>query len=123
MLHLSGAWARRSETNVCLIHYADLSRDLDGEMKRLAEVLELTVQPEMWPTLVNAASFDQMRTRAEDVAPDPSGVLKDKKAFFRRGASGAGRELLAPAEIDRYHVRAAELAPADLLEWLHRPPA
>ena len=123
MLHLSGAWARRSEQNVELIHYADLSRDLEGEMKRLADLLELTVQPEMWPRLVKAASFDQMRSRAEDFAPDPSGVLKDKGAFFRRGVSGAGRELLAPGEIDRYHARAAELAPADLLEWLHRPPA
>lgn len=28
--------------------------------------------------------------------------------------------LLTPAQLERYHRRAAELAPADLLAWLHR---
>jgi aryl sulfotransferase len=40
--------------------------------------------------------------------------------FFRRGSSGAGRELLTEREIDRYRERVAGLAPADLVEWLHR---
>jgi len=46
-------------------------------------------------------------------------VLKDEAAFFRRGYSGAGREALSSAEVERYHARAAELAPPDLLAWLH----
>ena len=123
MWHLSGAWARRNERNVELVHYADLSQDLEGQMKRLANLLEIAVDAETWPTLVKAATFEQMRSRFENVAPDPSGVLKDKGAFFRRGTSGAGRELLTREEVDRYHSRAAELAPADLLEWLNRPQA
>ena len=41
-------------------------------------------------------------------------------AFFRRGGSGAGRELLTDEEFARYLERAATLAPADLLTWLHR---
>jgi aryl sulfotransferase len=46
--------------------------------------------------------------------------LTDSAAFFRRGSSGAGRELLTSAEFDRYRDRAAQLAPPDLLAWLHR---
>ena len=34
--HLTGAWARRSEPNVLLVHYDDLERDLDGAMRGLA---------------------------------------------------------------------------------------
>ena len=62
-----------------------------------------------------------MRARADQLAPDTQGVLKDRAAFFRRGRSGAGREELGEAELARYFARAAELAPPDLLGWLHRP--
>jgi len=52
--------------------------------------------------------------------PAPPGVLMDNAAFFRRGASGSGRELLTGAERARYHAYAAQMAPPDLLSWLHR---
>lgn len=61
-----------------------------------------------------------MRARADRLVPDPSGVMKDSAAFFRRGSSGAGRELLSDGELARYRARTAEMAPPDLLAWLHR---
>ena len=61
-----------------------------------------------------------MRARADRLAPNASGVLKDTAAFFRRGSSGAGAEVLDAEALERYHQRAGALAPADLLAWLHR---
>jgi aryl sulfotransferase len=61
-----------------------------------------------------------MRARAMARAPDPAGVLKDPAAFFRRDYSGAGRETLSLAELERYYARVARLAPPDLHGWLHR---
>jgi len=58
--------------------------------------------------------------RAAAQAPDAAGILKDPTAFFRRGYSGAGRETLSLAELERYQARVAQLAPPDLLGWLHR---
>jgi hypothetical protein len=118
--HVSDAWARRHEPNVVLVHYDDLLADLEAQMRRLAEVLAIDVPASRWPALVHAARFEQMRARADLLAPDAGGVLKDRAAFFRRGTSGAGRALLSPAELDRYAARAAQLAPADVLSWLHR---
>jgi aryl sulfotransferase len=120
MWHLSDAWARRDEPNVVLVHYADLVADLEGEMRKLAALLGIAVPEEIWPDLVAAATFDSMRAGAGKAAPDPSGVLKDPSAFFRRGTSGAGPEVLPPDELARYHARTAALAPPDLLAWLHR---
>ena len=115
--HLSDAWRRRHEPNVVLVHYADLSADLRGEMNRIAGRLGL---PAPEPELVEAAGFARMRARARDLAPDPAGILKDTGAFFRRGSSGAGLELLSDAEFAHYLDRAATMAPDDLLVWLHR---
>jgi hypothetical protein len=120
--HLSDAWSRRNASNVILVHYDDLSRDLDEEMRRLAEQLEIDVPQSVWPDLVAAAGFDAMRADAARLAPDPAGVLKDPAAFFRRGRSGAGRELLDREAVQRYEARMAELTRADLLGWLHRIP-
>jgi hypothetical protein len=120
MWHLSDAWRRREEPNVVLVHYDDLLGDLEGEMRRLAALLGVTVPEAMWPELVQAARFDSMQARADLLAPDPSGVLKDRQAFFRQGANGAGRALLSAGECARYRRRTADLAPPDLLAWLHR---
>jgi aryl sulfotransferase len=118
--HLSDAWARRDEPNVVLVHYDDLVIDLEGEMRRLATLLGITVRDDTWPALVAAATFDSMRARAQRAAPNPDSVLKDPAAFFRRGTSGAGREVLTTDEMARYHARTAQLAPPDLMAWLHR---
>jgi aryl sulfotransferase len=118
MWHLSDAWARRGEPNVLLFHYDDLSADLAGQMRRLAGELGIGVPGPAWPSLVQAATFEQMRASAGRLAPG-GGVLKSSAAFFRRGSSGAGRELLTDDEFAHYLARAAELAPPDLLAWLH----
>jgi len=118
--HLDGAWSRRSEPNVLLVHYDDLQHDLDRAMRELAARLRIDVDEAAWPALVRAASFSEMSARAESLLPDRNGVLTDPAAFFRRGTSGAGSEVLTEGELARYHERARALAPPVLLRWLHR---
>jgi aryl sulfotransferase len=123
MWHLYGAWVRRSWPNVVLMHYDDLCTDLEGGMRHLADTLGIAVPDRTWPTLVEAASFHYMRSRADRLAPDPLGIFRDKTAFFRRGSSGAGRELLTSYELAHYLARTAQMAPPAMLAWLHRSDA
>jgi aryl sulfotransferase len=120
MWHLSDAWSRRAEPNVLLVHYDNLSADLDGQMRWLAGRLGITAPEAAWPALVQAATFESMRSNADRLVPT-AGILKSNAAFFRRGTSGAGRELLSDEELASYHARAAQLAPPDMLAWLHSP--
>jgi len=120
MWHFSDAWRRQSEPNVVLIHYDDLFEDLEGEMRRLATLLGIRIPNQTWPLLVEAARFETMKARANRLAPDQSGVLKSRQAFFRSGTRGEGRNLLSDAELDRYRQRTLQLAPSELLAWLHR---
>lgn len=118
--HLSDAWARRERSNVLLVHYADLLSDLEGEMRRVASSLGVGVPDGMWPALVEAATFAQMRSRSDELVSNAMGVLKDVSRFFRQGRSGAGREVLSQVELEAYGERVASLAPSDLIAWLHR---
>jgi hypothetical protein len=121
LAHLSGAWARRGEPDVLLVHYDDLSADLEGQMRGIAWRLGIAVPERAWPALTRAATFERMREHADRLIPATQGIFKDTGSFFRRGTSGAGREILSDAELAGYQARAAQLAPPGLLGWLHSP--
>jgi hypothetical protein len=120
MLQLSDAWRRRHEPNVRLVHYDDLLSDLDGEMRGIADWLGIDVPADRWPELVRAATFGEMKRRADELSPSRNGLLKDNQAFFRTGRSRSGQDLLPAEEMERYRELTASMAPADLLAWLHR---
>lgn len=117
--HITDAWHRRPVQDVVLVHYDDLVNDLDAEIRRIAHRLGISVPEEAWPELVEAATFTRMRATAASTAPDPSGILKNPAAFFRRGYSGGGAETLSKVELDHYYLRASTMAPPEVLEWLH----
>lgn len=120
MHHLSDAWARRDAPNVVLVHFDDLRVGLDRQMRWLADRLQLSQPDEVMAELVAAASIDAMRERATELAPNIQGILRDARAFFRRGASGTGRAAASRADLDLYYRRVEAIAEPDLLAWLHR---
>ncbi|MDN3239081.1 sulfotransferase domain-containing protein [Glycomyces tritici] len=121
MAHLADAWARRDAPNLLLVHYADLAADLDGEMRRIAAWLDIEVDESRWPELVKAATFGEMKAKAAHTAPDPAGLFRSRDAFFRNGTSGSGAALLGDEALAAYTARVAQMAPKELLDWLHRP--
>jgi len=115
--HLGGAWARRHDPDVVLVHYAELSHDLAGQMAMIAGRLGLAVPQ---PGLIEAASLRAMRERAGELAPDERiGLLENSGRFFRSGATGQWRAVLHPEDLLRYGERLRDLVPADLADWLH----
>jgi aryl sulfotransferase len=118
--HLATFWSERADSNVALFHYDDLSRDLDGEMRRLAAFLDIDVPDAKWDALVDAASFASMRARAEELAPEVTAGFVNAATFFRRGGSGGWREFVRTNDEQRhYDARVAELAAPDLARWAH----
>ena len=118
--HLKGFWEARHRDDVVVLHYDDLQVDLEGEMRRLAGRLGIKVPEERWPALVKAATFSEMRGRAERVAPDTANrIWKSTEDFFKRGTSGQWSEVFDTELLARYEAKLRELAPADLVEWLH----
>jgi aryl sulfotransferase len=118
--HLASFWDVRDRPNVILVRYQDLKRDLAGEMRRIAVRLGIDVPEERWSALVEAATFERMRERAADVAPDVTHhIWHDDTNFFHRGTSGQWRELLDEAGLERYRAAVTPLASPELLAWIH----
>ncbi len=116
--HLTDAWSRRAQPNVVLLHYRNLSDDLDAQMRTLADHLRIDIDESTWPTLVEAATFQQMRGRAAQLAPDPD-ILGDATRFFRTGLSGDWSTWFTGTMRSDYNTRIAGLAEPELIRWLH----
>src|SRR4051794_11679798 len=113
-------WDARREPNVHLFHYADMWRDLDGEMRRMADVLGVRIDDARWPEFVQGATLDAMRARASDTAPDAHlGLWQSAEDFFRKGGSREWQALLAPDDVAHFHERLHDLA-GDATEWVTR---
>ncbi len=119
--HLETFWARRGEANIEMLHYHDLTADLSGQMRRLADTLRLTISDQRINELATAATFDQMKKRAVDIAPNSDqGLWRNTEEFFHRGESGQWRNLLDDVDLARYDERVSELVPPDLAVWSHQ---
>lgn len=120
LYHLSTFWSVRHRPNVVLLRYEDLEADLEGQMRGLSSRLGVTVAEELWQRLVEAATFEKMRERADQVVPNSTNALwHDNKQFFHRGSSGQWRTLLEPKDLERYRARVGELVPVELADWIH----
>lgn len=112
-------WQHRDLPNIHFLHYADLTRDLDGEMRRLSAALGIPVDEAKWPSLVNAARFETMKANAAANAPGAHlGEWSDSSAFFRKARSGEWRGVLSAENQALYEKVASERLSPALRTWL-----
>jgi hypothetical protein len=121
--HLQSFRDAGDDLDVVSLHYDDLQADLEGQMRALAKHLEIEVDEDRWTTLVPAATFASMRSKADTTVPGGGRQhWIDPTAFFSRGTSGQWCDLLDDADRARYAARVRALAPDDLVDWVHREP-
>jgi aryl sulfotransferase len=112
-------WAARDLPNVRLIHFNDLKRDLDGEMRKLADFLECDVPAGRWPQVVEHCTFDWMKAHAENVSPLGGAIFDGgAQSFIHKGVNGRWRDVLTPDDIAAYERRALSELGADCAKWL-----
>jgi hypothetical protein len=117
--HLDTLWQRRDQPNVVLMHYQQVQDDLAGSMRSLAKTLDIDVPEHKWPELVEAATFDSMKRREDDVIPDRD-LWVDKSRFLHKGTSGQWRAVLDDEDVAHYRKRVVTLADPALLDWVQQ---
>ena len=83
----------------------------------------IDIDEHRWPRLVQAATFESMRSRAGTTVPGggPERWI-DPAAFFSRGTSGQCATSSKTPTYARYAARVRALASGNLVEWVHREP-
>ncbi|MFA6113481.1 MAG: sulfotransferase domain-containing protein [Sphingomonas sp.] len=112
-------WAIKDQPNVMLVHFEDLKRDLAGEMRRIADFLDIKVDRDRFPSMLEHCSFPWMKANATKAAP-LGGVFWDGGAetFINKGTNGRWRDTLSLRDVTDYETRSvAELGPI-CARWL-----
>ncbi len=115
--HLQSWWEYRHLPNIMFVHYADLLADLSGEMRRISAFLDINVNEEIWPSLVDAATFKTMKQNAEQTAP-ALGLWRDTSKFFRQGTNGSWQDVMTDKENALYEVAINRELDPDAIRWM-----
>ena len=112
-------WQIRDLPNVKLVHFADLKRDMPGEIRKIAEFLQIPINEATWETILEQCSFEWMKRNASKSVP-LGGACWDAGAevFINKGQNGRWKDTLTAEEAAAYEERAvAELGP-ECARWL-----
>jgi len=102
-------WAIRDLPNVLLLHFADLKRDMEAEIGRIADFLEIEPDDDKRADILTHCSFDYMKHNATPVVP-LGGAFWDGGAttFIHRGTNGRWRDTLSAGDCAGYEKRAVD---------------
>ncbi len=112
-------YAIRGLPNVLLVHFANLKRDMPGQMRRIAAFLDIPIDEAKWKTIVEYCSFDWMKAHATKSVP-LGGAFWDAGAavFIHRGVNGRWADVLSPEENAEYEARALQELGPECARWL-----
>jgi aryl sulfotransferase len=111
-------WKHRDLPNVLMVHYADLKKDLEGEMRRIAGFLGIEHDESVWPKLVDGATFKSMKAEAKPLSDQMGMVFEGgSDRFFFKGTNGRWKDVLTTEDLALYEQAASKLD-ADLRHWL-----
>jgi aryl sulfotransferase len=114
--HIQGWFDARNLPNMHLVHFADLKADLPGQIRELADFLELEIDLEKWPVILEHCSFEYMKQQAVERG-DPA-LKGGGGTFFKAGTNGRWRDVLTAEDNDRYEAVAAGNLSPDAARWL-----
>lgn len=119
MRHAETFWKHRGLGAIHFLHYADLTWDLDAQMRRVAGILKVKVDEAAWPGLVKAASFAEMKANADRTAPDTQhAIWRDNSQFFNSGGAAQWRGALSEESLRLYEDVTRARYDAAMLHWL-----
>ena len=112
-------WKIRELPNLMLLHFSDLKADMPGQIRRIAEFLDIPIDESQWNAIVEHCSFDYMKAHATKSVPLGGAFWEGgAQTFLHQGKNGRWRDLLTDDECAAYEDRAEAELGADCARWL-----
>lgn len=113
MHHLQSWWDYRHLDNVLFVHFNDLHRDLEAEIRRIATFVGVDVPSDALASIRSAVSVDAMRDHMAKVSESFA------NGFFRhRGRNGRWNDTLSEADLELYDRKANLVLTPGCRAWL-----
>lgn len=90
---LNAWWPLRGEPNVLFLHFAEMKRDHEGTIRRIAKFIGAEPSDEQWPAILEYTSFAWMKAHGDKFEARTVGKVPilDSGAMVRKGAVGQAR--------------------------------
>ena len=111
-------WALRHEPNLLFAHYNDMKADLAGEMRRVAEFLDITLTASQWPAVVERCTFDGMRRAGTAISDFAIGFEGGIEGFLFKGTNDRWRDVLDADDLAAYQQKVAQALPREAARWI-----
>ena len=115
--HIRSWWIRRHLPNVLLVHFSQLKKDLATTIKRVAEFLDIEIDPSHWDAILEHCSFDYMKNNA-DQAVDKKHFIGGAKTFFCQGTNDRWKGVISDEDCAIYEQQAVEELGEEGARWL-----
>lgn len=91
---LANWWPYRNEDNVLFLHFADMKRDHEGSVQKIAEFLGYEPTAEQWPTILECTSFRWMKAHEHkfDARNSAEVPTLEEGAMIRKGELGGASD-------------------------------
>ncbi len=117
--HVRGWWSLRDLPNVKLVHFQNLKDDLEGQMRAIADFLEIAVDERRWHDMVEHCTFPWMKAHADKSAPLGGAVWNGgAQTFINKGTNGRWRDRLSDGDRRAHDARAHAELGEDCARWL-----
>ena len=116
-IYILSWWKYQHLSNILFVHYADLKRDPDGEIRQIADFLDVSIDEETFPKILEYCSFDFMKENFTNYVPLGGGHFKEPDAF-NKGNNKRWQEALSEEEVAAYEATAIERLGEECAHWL-----
>lgn len=120
--HTQSYWNYHHLPNFLFVHYADMLADLAGQVRRVANFANITVNEVDVARVVEATTFANVKKKAEET-PLESDRLQmvfkgGLKSFFFKGLNDRWRDVLTHDDLALYEAAKSRVLSPDCAHWL-----
>ncbi|HEY5624578.1 MAG TPA: sulfotransferase domain-containing protein [Gammaproteobacteria bacterium] len=116
--HIQSWWDIRHTPNIMLVHFNDLKADMEGMIRKMAAFVDIEIDEDKWPDIVEHCSFDYMKANANTLSPGFADLFEGGLTnFIHKGTNGRWRDILTPEEVEKYERAQAEKLTPNCARW------
>ncbi len=117
--NIASWWAARDVPNLMLLHFSNLKEDLPGQIRKIAEFLDIEINEAKWQDILMHCSFDYMKENAVQTVPLGGAPWKGgAKTFIHKGTNGRWHDILSQKKCEEYENLATLKLGPDCAHWL-----
>ena len=93
---------------------------MEGEIRRIADFLEIEIDEATWPAIVEHCTFDYMKAHADELSPEYGALFQGglKTSFVFKGTNGRWHDTLKVEDLERYNGFVSDNLTPDCAHWL-----